>query len=400
MRTNKRIQSGFIGLFLLLGLLFLSGCSGLGGNPATNETPTTVPIVAPSDIITSEGRVVPAEDLWLSFEQPGKIAEVLVDEGETVQAGQVLARLGDRAQLEAAISAAQLELLSAQQAMDTLYEKAALAEAAAAQVVADADKARDLAQQLVDNMEGAADPVDVDAAQATVVLARKALEDAREDFEPYEKKPEDNLTRARLQAVLAAVQKNYDNAVTRLNNITGTSNQYDMAVARSNLALAEARLADAQQEYAKLQEGPDPNDLALAQSRLDNAENQLAAAQSALEKSELVAPINGTVVSVVGKAGESAVALQPFLHLADFSSWYVETTDLNEIDVVKIDRAQPVSVVPDALPDLQLSGEIERISEDFTEIAGDVVYTVRIRLQESDPELRWGMTTAVEFARK
>lgn len=400
MSIFKRFHRGFAVLILLLGVVIVTGCSGLGGNSETDTAPTAVPVVAPSDIITSEGRVVPAEDLWLSFEQPGKIEEVLVSEGETVQAGQVLVRLGDRAQMEAAVSTAQLEMLSAQQALDTLYEKAALAEAAARQAVSDADKARDLAQQLVDNMEGDADPVDVDAARATVVLARKALEDAREDFEPYEKKPEDNLTRARLQAALAAAQKNYDNAVTRLNNITGTSNEYDMAVARSNLALAEARLADAQQEYTKVQQGPDPDDLALAQSRLDNAEKQVAAAESALDRSELIAPIDGTVVSLAGKVGESAVTLQPFLHMADFSTWYVETTDLNEIDVVQIDRSQPVLVVPDALPDLELRGEIERISEDFTEIAGDVVYTVRIRLLDSDPELRWGMTTAVEFARK
>ncbi|MFN2197848.1 MAG: HlyD family secretion protein [Anaerolineales bacterium] len=400
MRTTKRFHQQVTILIVLAGGLLLAGCSGLGGNTETDTAPTEIPIVVQSDIITSEGRVVPAEDLWLSFEQPGKIAEVLVEEGDTVEVGQVLARLGDRAQLEAALSAAQLEQLSAQQALDKLYEKAALAEAAAQQAVADADKARDLAQQLVDNMEGDADPVDVDAARATVVLARKALEDAREDFEPYEKKPEDNLTRARLQAVLAATQKNYDNAVTRLNNITGTSNEYDMAVAKSNLTLAEARLADAQQEYAKLQKGPDPNDLALAESRLDNAEKQIAAAQATLDKSELVSPIDGTVVTLNGKVGESAVALQPFLHLADFSNWYVETTDLNEIDVVNIDRSQPVVVVPDALPDLELTGEVERISEGYTEVAGDVVYTVRIHLLDSDPELRWGMTTSVEFPRK
>jgi hypothetical protein len=53
--------------------------------------------------------------------------------------------------------------------------------------------------------------------------------------------------------------------------------------------------------------------------------------------------------------------------------------------------------VPDALPDLELTGTVESIDDFFEEKRGDVTYTARILLNESDPRLRWGMTVVVTF---
>jgi hypothetical protein len=65
--------------------------------------------------------------------------------------------------------------------------------------------------------------------------------------------------------------------------------------------------------------------------------------------------------------------------------------------VVEVQLGQKVTVVPDALPDLELAGTVEEISDTFQEKQGDVTYTVRIRLDEVDPRLRWGMTVVVTF---
>jgi len=58
---------------------------------------------------------------------------------------------------------------------------------------------------------------------------------------------------------------------------------------------------------------------------------------------------------------------------------------------------QSVKIVPDALPDLELGGTVERIKDVFEEKRGDITYTVRIKLNQSDERLRWGMTVAVTF---
>jgi hypothetical protein len=75
----------------------------------------------------------------------------------------------------------------------------------------------------------------------------------------------------------------------------------------------------------------------------------------------------------------------------------VETRDLTELDVVKVKPGQQVRVKPDALPELELTGTVESIDQIFTERIGDVLYTVHIRLNETDPRLRWGMTVNAVF---
>jgi multidrug resistance efflux pump len=87
----------------------------------------------------------------------------------------------------------------------------------------------------------------------------------------------------------------------------------------------------------------------------------------------------------------------PVAVLADFSKWVVETDDLTEIEIPDVSVGQAVSVVPDALPDLKLSGTVERIKDVFEEKRGDITYTTRITLNQEDPKLRWGMTVVVTF---
>ena len=83
--------------------------------------------------------------------------------------------------------------------------------------------------------------------------------------------------------------------------------------------------------------------------------------------------------------------------LADFSQWYVETDNLTEIEVVDIAVGQAVTIVPDAMPEVELTGSVDTIADFFEEKRGDVTYTARVILDEVDPLLRWGMTVVLTF---
>jgi HlyD family secretion protein len=96
-------------------------------------------------------------------------------------------------------------------------------------------------------------------------------------------------------------------------------------------------------------------------------------------------------------AGQQVNANTPEVKLADFSQWYVETEDLTELDIASISPGQKVNLAFDALPDLTLTGTVESISNVFEEKRGDITYTVRIALDESDPRIRWGMTVTTAF---
>jgi multidrug resistance efflux pump len=83
--------------------------------------------------------------------------------------------------------------------------------------------------------------------------------------------------------------------------------------------------------------------------------------------------------------------------LADTSKWYVETSDLTELEAVKVTLGQPASIVADALPDVTLAGSVTRISQAATVQGGDILYEVQIQLDSIDPRLLWGMTVEVTF---
>jgi multidrug resistance efflux pump len=85
------------------------------------------------------------------------------------------------------------------------------------------------------------------------------------------------------------------------------------------------------------------------------------------------------------------------MHVADLSKMYVETDDLTEIEVVDVEVGQKVTVVADALPEVEMTGTVESINQVFEEKRGDITYTVRIILDDPDPRLRWGMTVVVTF---
>jgi multidrug resistance efflux pump len=372
-----------------------------------------------------EGRILPNKHVNLAFKTSGQVAEVLVQEGDVIKAGDSIARLGDREVLDANLAnarqahiAAELELmdanlalLDAQKAYDDLYKNWPDMAIQAEQTLTDArQEARD-AGRILSYKTGTADQSDIDIAWSQVVLAEKALEDAREDFEPYKNKPLDSLARATYQARLAEAQKAYDRAVANYNAFRDPSGEFEISQAEATDRIAQARLEQAQKDYEALLDGPDPKDVTLAearieraQSRITAAENNIAttqvnvlAAQAAIDALDLVAPMDGTVVTLDLVPGDQVVAGEPVAVLADFSSWRVETFDLTERDVPEVFVGQDVAVTLDALAGLELSGTVEHISDLYTEKGGDVTYTVRILLDEVDENLRWGMTALVTF---
>ncbi|OGO41813.1 MAG: hypothetical protein A2W36_06585 [Chloroflexi bacterium RBG_16_58_14] len=379
-----------------LGSLILSACGSLGA-PASDAAPTDIPIVITDTDVVAEGRVVPNDSANLSFKIAGQVTEVLITEGDTVEVGQVIARLDNSEQLQSAIANAEAELLNAQQARDALLENAKVNSAAALQAIADArDAVRD-ADRYLNNLNAGSRDTDIDLAKADVAILKDQLDEAREDYKPYENKPEDDVKRATFLSRFAQAEQLYKDAVRKLNNLQGDPSKIDMDVAEANLAVAEAQLLLALQNYDEVSSTPDPDDLAAVEARIKATEAGLVSAQAALKNIELVAPFDGKIVDLTITVGEQVAPGVTAAVLADFSQWIVETDDLTEIEIPEVSVGQSVTVVPDALPDLELTGTVERISDVFEEKRGDITYTARIKLNQEDERLRWGMTVVVTF---
>jgi HlyD family secretion protein len=205
-------------------------------------------------VISATGVVVPADWVTLSLSTSGIIEEVLVKENDSVAQGDILLQLEGQEALGAAISAAKLELLAAQQALDILYDDPELRSAKASQAIVAAQQTIKDNQQRVDNLLTSSDPDDIDQAKANLVLAKDKLDKALEDYDPYDKKPEDNLMRAALLSKVAQARKEYEAAQRLVNNLLGDVNELDLDEAEANLALAEAQLVTAQRDLEVLKE--------------------------------------------------------------------------------------------------------------------------------------------------
>ena len=378
-----------------IGILGLALAACNSDSNATEQS--EIPIVVDEFSIIADGRLNPIESVQLSFSAGGEILSVLVEEGDYVERGQSLALLADREQYEAAVAGARLELVSAQQALDALYENADTMAAQAQQAVANAREALRQAEYTwsVQQEGNRASESSINGAEANLVLARKRLDDARE---AYSNTPSNNdAGKALAQKNLSNAQRDYDAALRNLNWLTGKPTDIQQAMLDAEVAIAESQLASSQRAWEELQEGPDPDDIGLAEARLANAKAQLAAAEAALSNIELTAPFDGTVAGVMSKVGEMAAPGQPAIVLADFSSWIVETDNLTEIELPQVELGQSVAVSFDALSDVELAGRVTAIRPLFEIRQGDVTYAVKIALDEHDPRLRWGMTAVVTF---
>ena len=162
---------------------------------------------------------------------------------------------------------------------------------------------------------------------------------------------------------------------------------------------AAALLKQSEDVLQKLEDGSgiDPDQLAVAEARLASAEAALASAQALVDAHELKSSLAGTITNVALQAGQKIAAGQAVFTIADFSSWVVKTDNLTEMDVVNVEVGQKVSVRLDALPGQSLSGEVTHISLFSEEKRGDTTYTVSVVLDQSVPQMRWGMTAAVQF---
>lgn len=154
--------------------------------------------------------------------------------------------------------------------------------------------------------------------------------------------------------------------------------------------MKKADLDKFQRAYDRLKDGPDKDQLPLLEARLNAAKAGVAAF-------EVTAPFDGVVAQLDAKTGSSISAGQIAVTIADMSNWTVVTTDVTEIDVVKLTEGQSVSVTLDAIPDVALKGEVLSIGQNYAQNQGDIVYEVTILLTDVNPAMRWGMTAAVKF---
>jgi HlyD family secretion protein len=178
-------------------------------------------------------------------------------------------------------------------------------------------------------------------------------------------------------------------SVPQLRTYRSNPDPTDIANADAQLALAKAQLEDAQRAYDRVQGGPNSNDLSAAQARVD-------AAQAALSVAHVTAPFSGTITQAQPTSGDQiAMGAQAF-RLDDLSSLLVDV-QVSEVDINSVSMGQPVTITLDAVSGKQYNGTVSEVSQAGNITSGEVDFTVTVKLTDADPQVKPGMTAAVNI---
>ena len=413
-------------VWIVVGLLVVLGAVGGGAyflllNPSAGQSD--------ADDLEASG-FIEAEEVALAPEMGGRVLDLRVDEGDAVQAGEVVVRL-DGAMIEAQIEAAQaaLDLAQAQLAQaraGVRPERIRQAEADLVKAKAGRDGAYQAWQDLIalrENpqqlnaqiVQAEAQVAAAEAALTQAVAMKDAVEIAHEDYKDARDKLDDipppfrpglqidfhlipnaywkawvgvNTAKAALQGARAALNDLY----AMRENPQQLNAQIDAAETEYRKAEAAVRMAQARLDG--LEAGATPQEIAIAEAKVEQAEAALASLLVVQDKQTIAAPVGGMVLEVNIREGELAVPGSTLLTLGDLDqvtlTVYVPQNRLGQVNV-----GQSVVVTVDSFPDRTFGGTVVEIADEaeFTprnvqtkEERVNMVFAVEIRIPNPKDE--------------
>jgi multidrug efflux pump subunit AcrA (membrane-fusion protein) len=355
----------------------------------TQETTMQTAVAHRGDMVISgsgSGSVVTAAQFSLAFkETTGTLIELNVGVSDKVHKGDILARLQTdqtAEEITATISAAELTVIQAQQALDELYVTAGTSRTTAMNDIATYAQAVRDAQYQLENYSMPLFLQGLDTITA-VDKTKAALDAASAAFEPVKYYPVTDERRKALLVTLNETQSDYDAAIKRLNY------EYVLQVAQDNLNKAR-------QDYEKHKNGPAASDLILAETTLKNAKDKLTLAKEEKSIVDLLAPIDGTIMTVNASVGE-AMGTTSIITLADLENLRVEAY-LDESDLDKAKVGNEVEVIFDALPDQTFKGKVVTVSPGLETVSNVQAVKVIVILDDvpSSVTLPIGLSASVD----
>lgn len=342
---KKKIIIGAVGGALLLIII-------IGSVLATRtDTPevTTVKVEVRRELrstVTSSGEVRPIQFQNLTSEVQGRIEEIYVKEGDQVKKGEPLVRL-DPNLLQSSTDAQ----IAAFQASQNEVNVAGSQVIAARNQLAEAQQQLNIAQVAVDTARQG-----VITAQADVDKAQVEVNAATREMSRSQKLLEDNVVSRSV----------YDESKDRLDNARAALNTAKSNLAARQLGIRDAQARVAQQEVSvrDARRAVDTAELSVKSSR-SRAEQQAATLRgqrTQVDKTMVVAPINGVIAEIPSKVGTFAVAglsTTALLTIADMSSINVEVK-VDETSIDKVAEGQPAKIKVDAFGDRELAGVVRQ----------------------------------------
>jgi HlyD family secretion protein len=336
--------------------------------------------------IGATGTVRSNQTAILSWQTTGTIGVIHVAPGDRVQAGDVLAELSTTS-LPQSVILAQADLVAAQRNLDNvLYSNSARAQAqlnlANAQKNYNSTKAN-YGYQTTQR----ADQATIDNAKAQYILANQQVDLLQRFYNDTADLEDDNPVRANAYSNLYDAIKARDRALAQYNWYIGKPTEQDLNELNGKLAVAQAQLEDAQREWDRMKDGPDPDDVAAAQARVD-------ATLVTIRSAQLSAPFGGTVTEVSGLVGDQVAPGTRGFRIDDLSHMLVDV-QVSEVDINTVQVGQPVTLSFDAILAQEYHGKVVQVAQAGDIVQGAVNFNVVVELTDADELVKPGMTAAV-----
>ena len=297
--------------------------------------------------IGATGTVRAKQTAVLIWQVAGTVESVNVHVGDNVGAGDLLASLA-KTSLPQSIIVAEADLVNAQKELDNLLNS--------------------------------------DTARAESVIALRDAQEAYDRAAEWRKELNGKIT---IKTIV--YKKFFGRTIPVIKERRGKADAETIAKADEDLALAQAKLDDAQREYDRLNEG-NSVEIAAAQARVD-------AAQATINLSRVTAPFDGTITEAYPLTGDQIGAGATAFRLDNLTGLFVDV-EVSEVDINSVSAGQPVSLTFDAILGKEYHGEVVEVAKTGTSVQGVVSFKVTVELMDADEDVKPGMTAAVNIVVK
>ena len=334
-RRGRRIAIGVV----LAGLVGLATWYVLFGRP-----------VPPREVVTLSGRIE-GDDSAVAAKTSGRLREVRVREGDSVEAGQVIALLDDQQirareqQAEAAVTQAEAQVELARRQIAVLREQLRQSELAVEQAKADAEGRVNEAE------------AKLAASEAQLAQAEATYEQAKWDREAFTKLRETGAVSAQ-EAKRAQTTEESQRAIVN-------ANRRQVEAARGVLTAAQASLqnpAIRTSQVAAVQAQILQQEAQIAAARADagRAHASLEEARANRADLQVIAPFSGTVATRTAEPGEVVASGTAIVTLVDLSQVYLRGF-IPEGQIGRVKLGQPARVFLDSAPTTPIDAVVSRI---------------------------------------
>ncbi|MBE9237726.1 efflux RND transporter periplasmic adaptor subunit [Anabaena aphanizomenioides LEGE 00250] len=357
----------------------------------------TVPVEAKSVTvrITASGKVQPVQSVNISPKSPGLLAELNVEQGETVQKGQIIARM-DNSEIKMRILQYQANLEQA---------KAQLAESEAGsrpEEIAQAKARLAQAQAQLAVIRAGNRSQEIDQARAAVDAANAQVELTQSRVKRYQALAKEGaISQDTLDQYITEDRRakaSLEEAKKRL-SLQKAGNR-DEDIKRQQAVVTQEREA-----LRKLENGSRPEEIARLRAAVTAANAQLRQQQVQLEDTIIRAPFSGIVTQRYATLGgyvspaisASSNASATSTSIIALARGLEILANVPETDIGRIKQGQEVEIVADAYPDQVFKGSVRLIAPEAVVEQGVTSFQVRINIDSGVDKLRSGLNVDVTF---